>query len=72
MIGGSQIALKHFGKPQRDLIIQPSVGRHRSAYAGWMNRKEHNPERVDLSRLGFEPLGKWRKGFAEGKGRKAD
>jgi hypothetical protein len=26
----------------------------------------------DLSGLGFEPFGKWRKGFANGKGREAD
>jgi hypothetical protein len=30
------------------------------------------PSVMDLSRLGFEPFGKWRKGFANGKGREAD
>jgi hypothetical protein len=30
------------------------------------------PSVMDLSRLGFEPFGKWRKGFASGKGREAD
>jgi len=27
---------------------------------------------MDLSHSGFEPFGKWRKGFANGKGREAD
>jgi hypothetical protein len=30
------------------------------------------PSVMDLSHLGFELLGKWRKGFANGKGREAD
>jgi hypothetical protein len=28
--------------------------------------------KMDLSHLGFELLGKWQKGFANGKGREAD
>jgi hypothetical protein len=31
-----------------------------------------SPRWGGLSRLGFEPFGKWRKGFASGKGREAD
>jgi hypothetical protein len=35
-------------------------------------RQKHKNLLHDLSCLGFEPLGKWRKGFANGKGREAD